>query len=85
MSQSLMTDTTEKKIKRLAHHTITENGNTVNCYEYAIKTEEEYKIVLSAIDKVADMTIIPKHLPYPILQPNAEITGPGEPAPGEQK
>jgi antitoxin component HigA of HigAB toxin-antitoxin module len=39
----------------MAHHTITENGNTVNCYEYSIKNEDEYKVVLSAIEKLMEI------------------------------
>ena len=51
----------------MAHHTITENGNTVNCYEYAIATEDEYKVVLSAIDKLMDIDPPAGSIPGDIL------------------
>jgi hypothetical protein len=51
----------------MAHHTITENGNTVNCYEYSIKTEDEYKVVLSAIDKLMDIDPPAGSIPGDIL------------------
>jgi hypothetical protein len=55
------------KGKSMAHHTITENGNTVNCYEYSIKTEDEYKVVLSAIDKLMDIDPPAGSIPGDIL------------------